>query len=621
VNVEAGGRIIVAGEAMDLDGLDRLLRRHAARSRERTRTGASRMAVVFRVDGAVPWGVAAWLLQRCAHPDCGIFRTFFSVLPERGEEEGALAAFLPEPRERRGPVLPRDLGAYAVRIAADGLAVEPEALYERLAKVAEAESTLAVLDVHFFVPLAYVLRTVDELHRAGVVSVSFSPGPPPRPERGIAELIEQASAEEHTPGILLGGSVVRPGGAGSAVRPRVPRVRGGFAGTTKPPPWGIVWVEPPRPGPIEKEPPVIEEPMDVLEQGSPPVRPPEGPVDLALRWLADHQSEEGHWDCDGFMLLDSEGDPCDGGGNARYDPGVSGLALLAFLGAGETHRQGRYRETVRKGLLYLKGIQDPKGCFGNRSTDHFTYYHAIASLAMVRAYALTRSPHFRASAQEGLDFIEACRNPFAVWRYGVRPGDNDTSLTGWMLTALAAGQQAGLRVDPRAFEGARGWLERVTDPDSGRTGYTWRGTSPARRQERIDRFPGWKSEALTAVGVFCRFLLGEDPAESEMIRKGVALCRATPPRWDPDDGSIDMYYWYYGTLATYLASGEAWTEWSAALARELLPRQRKDGNFRGSWDPVDPWGPDGGRVYATAMCAMVLEVRDRYSCVFGVGPR
>ena len=80
------------------------------------------------------------------------------------------------------------------------------------------------------------------------------------------------------------------------------------------------------------------------------------------------------------------------------------LALLAFLGAGETHRTGHYKETVRKGLRYLKQIQDPEGCFGPRTTNHFTYSTAIATLAMAEAYAMTGSPLFKESAQRGVDF-------------------------------------------------------------------------------------------------------------------------------------------------------------------------------------------------------------------------
>ena len=34
------------------------------------------------------------------------------------------------------------------------------------------------------------------------------------------------------------------------------------------------------------------------------------------------------------------------------------------------------------------------------------------------------------------NFIALARNPYFAWRYGVKPGDNDTSVSGWMMMAL-----------------------------------------------------------------------------------------------------------------------------------------------------------------------------------------
>ena len=78
-------------------------------------------------------------------------------------------------------------------------------------------------------------------------------------------------------------------------------------------------------------------------------------IDLALEWLKIHQSPGGYWDTDGFtkMCIFEE---CDGAGHALYDPGVTGLATLAFLGAGETHKSGRYKSTVKNALQYLKQV-------------------------------------------------------------------------------------------------------------------------------------------------------------------------------------------------------------------------------------------------------------------------
>ena len=100
-----------------------------------------------------------------------------------------------------------------------------------------------------------------------------------------------------------------------------------------------------------------------------------------------------------------------------------------------------------------------------------------------------------------------------------------------------------------------------------------------------------------------------------MVKKGVALCAKRRPTWNPERGSIDMYYWYYATLAIFQVGGPDWKTWNAALKTAVLDHQRKDTDpcsYKGSWDPLDPWGPDGGRVYATAMCALCLETYYRH---------
>ena len=343
-------------------------------------------------------------------------------------------------------------------------------------------------------------------------------------------------------------------------------------------------------------------------------KPPAGlskEVAAALEWLARHQHPGGYWDADAFSSH-IEGEETDGPGEAVYDIGVTGLAVLAFLGAGESHLQGNFveRQTLTRALKYLKGVQDPEGCFGPRSFAHFTYTHAIATLAMCEAYAMTKSPLFKGSAQAGVDFILKARNPYLAWRYGVRPQDNDTSVTGWMVAALAGARAAGLRTDPAAFTGALAWVEKVTEPEFGRVGYVSRGSGPARLQDAMDKFPTDLSEALTAEGILIRIHCGEDPGKSEMIRKGTDLIQRLPPRWE--GGHIDMMYWFWGTLAMFQVGGDAWRTWNQAIAKEILPRQAKDGSF----DPVGAWGKVGGRVYSTALMTLVAEVHFRYEGVF-----
>ncbi len=370
--------------------------------------------------------------------------------------------------------------------------------------------------------------------------------------------------------------------------------------------------------PSEPPPPSDTEPT--------PHTAPSPAVVAALRWLAAHQSHDGQWECEGFPRWcygqPAAGSGPDGKGKAQYDVGVTGLALLAFLRAGYTSRsEGPFGRVVGHGLRYLKDVQDAEGCFGNRSTGHFVYNHAIASLAMVEAYGRTRSGVFKGPAQKALDFIAIARNPYFAWRYGVKPGDNDTSVTGWMMLALtsaklinAADEKAGkppsLSLDVDAIEGIKSWIDKMTDPESGRVGYQLRGSGPARPTELVDRFPQEKSEAMTAVAMLARIALGQNPETEDAIVKGAKLCGRLLPTWNENDGAIDMYYWHYATAALRRVGGDVWRTWQQAMRGAAYGNQRREGDacsYLGSWDPLDPWGPDGGRVYSTAMMAMCLE--------------
>jgi hypothetical protein len=341
-----------------------------------------------------------------------------------------------------------------------------------------------------------------------------------------------------------------------------------------------------------------------------------------LKWLADHQDIDagGRWDCDDFMKHDPPDDRCDGPGSALHDVGVTGLALLAFLGADYTDRGTHpFARHVRYGLRFLQASQDEDGVFGSRASHSFMYSHAIATLAMSEAYWMTRNPRYKKPAQDGLNFMTMARNPYMAWRYEPRGGDNDTSVTGWCVMALKSGRFAGLEVDPDAFEGARMWIDKMTDPNFGQVGYDFPGGAPARPEGKADRFPPEKSQSMTAVGILTRIFLGEDPRTSPMIRKGADLCVQTLPVWNPDDGSIDMYYWYYATLAIYQVGGPHWRQWNKAMKDAIIRHQhgKNTGSRKGSWDPIGAWGDDGGRVYSTATMVMCLEVYYRYGKVFG----
>jgi len=168
-----------------------------------------------------------------------------------------------------------------------------------------------------------------------------------------------------------------------------------------------------------------------------------------------------------------------------------------------------------------------------------------------------------------------------------------------------------------ALKDAAAWVEKMTDPASGRTGYQQRGGDPARTNEMMRKFPAAKVESLTAIGVLVRIFAGHTPNDDPMIEKGADLIGTKPPKWDADAGTIDFYYWYYGSLAMFQVGGDRWKAWNGPMKAAIVDHQRMepDRDERGSWDPIDPWSPEGGRVYATALNCLCMEVYYRYGRV------
>lgn len=341
----------------------------------------------------------------------------------------------------------------------------------------------------------------------------------------------------------------------------------------------------------------------------------EDAVRKGLEWLKKHQGSDGRWDCDGFMSncsgKTSESAKCDGGGESWCDVGVTGLALLAFLGAGNTTSIGDYKDVVNRGVQYLRNVQTEDGCFGTKD-GHYMYNHAIAALAMTEAYALSNYfPLLKESAQKGTNFLIEGQNPGKAWRYAARDGDNDTSVTGWCVMALKSAKVAGLNVPATSFEGAKTFLNLVTN-DYHRAGY--REDNPG-AGTGIDGF--LTTESLTAVAMTARVFMGTEPTNAHLTG-GASLLRAQKPNWGQDQGKsvIDYYYWYYGTLAMFQMGGQHWTDWNEQLKTAIVPHQEQGGCKDGSWPINSRWGNRGGRVYTTALNVLSLEIYYRYDKVF-----
>ena len=329
-------------------------------------------------------------------------------------------------------------------------------------------------------------------------------------------------------------------------------------------------------------------------------------VAQGLDWLVRHQEPDGSWNPATFSTRCDTDEACDGQVDKEQElrgTGITGLALLALMANEQTAPNGQHRQAAAAGLVHLVRGQKSDGLLGPGA-----YEHAIATLALAEGLVLFGAPGLRTALERAVAYIERARNPYSAWRYSSPPiGDNDTSVTTWMVSALWAARMAGVEYDHEADYGALAWYDEVTDPNTGRCGYTEIG-APSSRVVRVnDLYPADETETLTAAALFGRYLLGQRPDDTAILERHAELMLRALPVWDSDGLTVDHYYWFYGSHAAYQHGGREWALWKKALEPALLYSQSKDGHRTGSWDPIGPWGWAGGRIYSTAMAVLALS--------------
>lgn len=316
-------------------------------------------------------------------------------------------------------------------------------------------------------------------------------------------------------------------------------------------------------------------------------------VARGLRWLAAHQREDGSWHFN--HLQDGVCKYCRNPGTHGSTTASTGLALLPFLGAGQTHLRGEYQETVRKGLEFLKKrtIATPLG--GDLQDGVNLYSQGIATLALCEAYAMTRDPELASTCREAIRFIVNAQDKNGGgWRYF--PGQvGDTTVTGWMLMALKSGQLTYVPVSPEVWTGAKRYLDFVQDDGGAAYGY---------------QAPSKQDATMTAIGLLCR-MYGGWPRSQAALARGVRMLSKRGP------SEHDLYYDYYATQVLRHYGGPEWTDWNLKMREFLINTQAKEGHPSGSWYFADKHGDQGGRVYNTAMALLILEVYYRHLPIYG----
>jgi len=320
----------------------------------------------------------------------------------------------------------------------------------------------------------------------------------------------------------------------------------------------------------------------------------EAAVAAALKWIAEHQMRDGGWD------FDHTRGPCNGrcshpGTIPPSRNGATAMALLPFLGAGQTHKEGKYKENVQRGLAFLvRSMKLGNGMGDLSDAGGRMYSHGLAAITLCEAYAMTNDPGLLQPAQLSLNYIVYAQDPIGGgWRYKPHQA-GDTSVVGWQLMACKSGHMAYLKVPRKTILGASKFLDFVQTDNGAKYGYT----VPA------------KGPATTAVGLLCRMYLGWKK-DNPSLQAGVEYLHEMGP-------TKNMYYNYYATQVMRHYGGQFWDEWNEEMRDWLVEQQDQRGHAKGSWYVSrSPHADRGGRLYCTSMATMILEVYYRHMPIYG----
>jgi len=322
----------------------------------------------------------------------------------------------------------------------------------------------------------------------------------------------------------------------------------------------------------------------------------EAAVGRGLDWLARNQLKDGSWSLEG---------PYSGGVPADFDNPVAAtaMALLAFQGAGNTHKKGKFRQNVLSGWKWLLNEQDNGGNFFHEGGfNHKFYTQGLCTIAICELYGMTKDPKYKEAAERAVQYCLDSQSPQGGWRYAAR-SDSDVSVTGWIVMALQSAKMAGLEVPEENLRRVDGFLDKVAREDGSRY--------PYQRDGEIKL-------SMTAEALLCRQYLGWDRDDPRLVA-GVEWITSPENLVNYNKGR-DVYTWYYATQVAHHMEGDYWKRWNAVMRQALPEQQVKRGRENGSWDPeqptMDQWAPHGGRLYVTCLSLYMLQVYYRHLPIY-----
>jgi hypothetical protein len=283
----------------------------------------------------------------------------------------------------------------------------------------------------------------------------------------------------------------------------------------------------------------------------------------ALEWLARNQEPDGRWDASRH-----EG--------RSTDVAVTGLAIIAFLGGGNTADRGKYSDSIRRGVQWLISQQDESGRIGKESDSTVLVNHPIAAWALAQSYSSCKSEAVGSAVAKALRY-----DGEALWdvrREGVRLGDPEPPLYLLPWYAMHLSTPSIFGPSPEVVKQARDEAEKLL----------------FQRKDLL-------GPESVASGLCCRrWLKGLNQQDPVYNAAAKTLFQDTRQGHQWDCQGL-----YFANLA--LGGTQWWDEWSRTTLADLIAGQVTTGAQAGTWDPTGPGGDAGGRVLSTALSGLCLQ--------------
>ncbi|QDT12924.1 prenyltransferase/squalene oxidase repeat-containing protein [Stieleria marina] len=327
----------------------------------------------------------------------------------------------------------------------------------------------------------------------------------------------------------------------------------------------------------------------------------ESAVDRGLRWLATQQADDGS-----FPSADIA------------QPGVTSMAIMAFLSRGHVPDQGPYGQQLSNAIDFVLSTQRHQGYFSLRAVvppathltpaQTVTYNHSIAGLMLGEVYGMTsgdRSKRIEGALHQALVYHrevqsrkKSLESDFGGWRYGFPEGpqaSSDMSVTGWALMFLRSARNAEFNVPKQYFDEGLDFVERCYDEENEKPE---KGVFRYRPKESQSTNP-MISLANTSSATLTLILGGRHQHIGVTQSVRWLLSRPYPKPWQ------NNYFYlatYYTSQAMAQVGGDAWNQMFPQIAANLISEQ----SDTGAWPAGVSNEQAYGETYSTSLAILAL---------------